>query len=361
MFIVVLLFLCTPLYIECKVKSDDYYSILNVKPTASEVDIKKAYRKLAMKYHPDKNNASNAQNIFENVSKAYEILSDKDKRKLYDQYGAAYFEPGGAASSQQEQHSKPFTQQQYTSPYTTYTYTSSSSGDNSYPHAQQQQQFRHQFTDPFKLFESMFSGSNGHNSMFNMFANKESNLNGNFNQKTRKDRMYNMFDTQQQKQQKQQQSASSTKRSKQQHDKPQRQQQNTITVKKYDINTLTKELYNSKPFDNIPLSIILLPSTTKQVTNAQNIANTLKSNTLTTSSVKPTYFIVNDNSVQKTIKNIFDIQDTQQATMIIYRSKHNKFTTQTIKTVDDAKHIIEQIEDGNINFSKLKHTFIDIK
>jgi DnaJ-class molecular chaperone len=65
----------------------DFYKILGVAKSASDDDIKKAYRKLALKYHPDKNKAPGAEEKFKEVAEAYEILSDKKKRDIYDQYG----------------------------------------------------------------------------------------------------------------------------------------------------------------------------------------------------------------------------------------------------------------------------------
>lgn len=65
----------------------DYYKILGLSKGASEDDIKKAYRKMALKYHPDKNKSSDAEEKFKAVAEAYEVLSDKKKRDIYDQYG----------------------------------------------------------------------------------------------------------------------------------------------------------------------------------------------------------------------------------------------------------------------------------
>ena len=65
----------------------DYYKILGLARGANEDDIKKAYRKMALKYHPDKNKTPGAEEKFKEVAEAYEVLSDKRKREIYDQYG----------------------------------------------------------------------------------------------------------------------------------------------------------------------------------------------------------------------------------------------------------------------------------
>lgn len=71
----------------------DYYKILGVKKTASADEIKKAYRKLAMKYHPDKTKGDKAaEETFKKISEAYAVLSDKEKRQEYDTYGSTGFQ-----------------------------------------------------------------------------------------------------------------------------------------------------------------------------------------------------------------------------------------------------------------------------
>lgn len=76
----------------------DYYKVLEVTKTASHAEIKKAYRKLALKWHPDKNpeNLDESNRKFKEISEAYEVLIDERKRKVYDQYGKEGLQmPGG--------------------------------------------------------------------------------------------------------------------------------------------------------------------------------------------------------------------------------------------------------------------------
>ncbi len=71
---------------------EDYYSILGLKQDAEDMEIRRAYKKLAMKYHPDRNNNDKTcEEMFKKIGKAYEVLSDPDKRKMYDQYGHTEF------------------------------------------------------------------------------------------------------------------------------------------------------------------------------------------------------------------------------------------------------------------------------
>ncbi|XP_050212331.1 chaperone protein dnaJ A6, chloroplastic-like [Mercurialis annua] len=95
----------------------DYYSVLGVSKTASKSEIKSAYRKLARSYHPDVNKEAGAEEKFKEISNAYEVLSDDEKRSLYDKYGEAGLKGAGMGM-----------------------------GD---------------FSNPFDLFESLFEGMGG--------------------------------------------------------------------------------------------------------------------------------------------------------------------------------------------------------
>lgn len=78
----------------------DYYQILGVSKTAKEDEIKKTFRKLALKYHPDRNPGDKAaEEKFKEVSEAYEVLSDPEKRQKYDQFGQ-YWQQAGQGSGQ---------------------------------------------------------------------------------------------------------------------------------------------------------------------------------------------------------------------------------------------------------------------
>lgn len=80
-------------------KKRDYYEVLGIQKSASDAEIKKAYRKMAKKYHPDMNKDNpQAEELFKEVTEAYNVLSDKEKRKLYDQFGHDAFEEGAAQS-----------------------------------------------------------------------------------------------------------------------------------------------------------------------------------------------------------------------------------------------------------------------
>lgn len=78
----------------------DYYEVLGISRNASERDIKKSYKRLAMKFHPDRNPGDiSAETKFKEVKEAYEVLSNPEKRSIYDQYGHTVFEQSGMNSS----------------------------------------------------------------------------------------------------------------------------------------------------------------------------------------------------------------------------------------------------------------------
>ncbi|MBV9547501.1 MAG: DnaJ domain-containing protein, partial [Chloroflexi bacterium] len=77
----------------------DYYEVLGVSRTCSDDDIKKSYRRLALQYHPDRNKAPEATERFKEATEAYQILSDADKRSMYDRYGHSAFDRGQGVGS----------------------------------------------------------------------------------------------------------------------------------------------------------------------------------------------------------------------------------------------------------------------
>lgn len=128
--------------------NEDYYKILGVEKTATAQEIKSAYRKLALQYHPDRNKTKEAEEKFKEVTKAYEVLGDEQKRKTYDQFGAAAFEQGAASAGGPFGGFGGFGGQQ--GPFT-YTYTSNGGGNPFEGFGG--------FSDPFEIFEQFFGGA----------------------------------------------------------------------------------------------------------------------------------------------------------------------------------------------------------
>lgn len=118
----------------------DFYSVLGVSKSATQQEIKTAYRKLALKWHPDKNKSPEADTKFKEINKAYEILSDSKKREMYDQYGESAFSQGGQPGGQS-----------YSYRQGPFSYTYSSQGGNPFENID-----FGGFSDPFDIFEEFF-------------------------------------------------------------------------------------------------------------------------------------------------------------------------------------------------------------
>jgi len=127
----------------------DYYEILGLTKSATASEIKSAYRKMALKYHPDKNKEKDAEQKFKEINEAYQVLSDGKKKQMYDQFGHAAFDPasgmgsaGGAGGPFGGFQQGPFT----------WTYTTQGGG---------RQGMDFDFGDPFEIFEQFFGGGFG--------------------------------------------------------------------------------------------------------------------------------------------------------------------------------------------------------
>ena len=126
----------------------DYYSVLGVSKSATPDDIKKAYRKLALEFHPDRNKSKEADAKFKEVTKAYEVLSDENKRKTYDQVGHSGFEQGGFGGAGG---GGPFGGGQQGGQHGPFTYTYSQGGNGpGFDFGG--------YSDPFEIFEQFFGG-----------------------------------------------------------------------------------------------------------------------------------------------------------------------------------------------------------
>ncbi len=130
----------------------DYYQALGLTKSATADEIKKAYRKLALQYHPDRNKDKAAEGKFKEVTKAYEVLSDPQKKQTYDQFGHAAFEQGaGQGPFGGAQGGGPFGGfgQQQGGPFS-YSYSTGGDGGAGFDFGG--------FNDPFEIFEQFFGG-----------------------------------------------------------------------------------------------------------------------------------------------------------------------------------------------------------
>jgi molecular chaperone DnaJ len=120
----------------------DYYEILGVKKDATKAQIKSSYRKMALKFHPDKNKEKDAEEKFKEINEAYQVLSDSTKKGQYDQFGHAAFSGAGGGGN-------PFAGGQQQGPF---TWSYNSSGQNPFGGGQD-------FGDAFDIFEQFFGGA----------------------------------------------------------------------------------------------------------------------------------------------------------------------------------------------------------
>lgn len=127
----------------------DFYEVLGLSKSASAAEIKAAYRKLALQWHPDRNKASNANEKFKEINEAYAILSDPKKKEQYDQFGHAPFQPGAGQSAQggSAWGGGPFQ----------YYYSTSGGQGGGMPFGFGGEDF----IDPFEIFEQFFGGGFG--------------------------------------------------------------------------------------------------------------------------------------------------------------------------------------------------------
>ena len=134
----------------------DFYQVLGVTKNSSSDEIKKAYRKLALQYHPDRNKTKEADKKFKEVTQAYEVLSDSQKKQAYDQFGHQAFAQGATG---QGPFSGGFGGQQG-GQYGPFSYTYSTSGEDFSAKGGPASGWDFGgFSDPFEIFEQFFGGA----------------------------------------------------------------------------------------------------------------------------------------------------------------------------------------------------------
>jgi DnaJ-class molecular chaperone len=137
----------------------DYYDVLGVNKKASLAEIKKAYRKLALKYHPDKNKSSGSAEKFKEVNEAYEVLADSKKREAYDQFGHAAFDQAAGFGAGPFAGFPGFGGQTRTYKKGPFTYTYTTYGGGGTSGSPFEGMGFGGFSDPFEIFESFFGGA----------------------------------------------------------------------------------------------------------------------------------------------------------------------------------------------------------
>jgi DnaJ-class molecular chaperone len=126
----------------------DYYEVLGIAKGSSGAEIKSAYRKAALKYHPDRNKAADAEAKFKEINEAYQILGDEKKRATYDQFGHAAFDPSmGGANAAAGENGNPFAG--FGGGNSSWSWSSSGGGSGFGDF---------DFGDPFDIFNSFFGG-----------------------------------------------------------------------------------------------------------------------------------------------------------------------------------------------------------
>jgi DnaJ-class molecular chaperone len=146
----------------------DYYDILGVSKSASGAELKAAYRKQALQWHPDRNKSPEAEKKFKEINEAYEVLSDAEKKAAYDQFGHAAFSAGGGPAAGWQAGGGPFagqtrTYRQGPFSYTYTTYGGGAPGGSPFSAtggpASGWEGLGFDFSDPFEIFEQFFGGA----------------------------------------------------------------------------------------------------------------------------------------------------------------------------------------------------------